>query len=60
MQKFHRALNSSLPVPRTEGQGAGFVRRAASRTQSLVRASVFTALTVLLTYVFAVQTPFVL
>ena len=59
MQKFHRALGSSLPVPRTERQAAGFVWRAASRTRSLVLAGVFAALTVLLTYVFAVQTPFV-
>ena len=59
MQKFHRALGSSLPVPRTEGQAAGFAWRAASRTRSLVLAGVFAALTVLLTYVFAVQTPFV-
>ena len=59
MQKFHRALGSSLPVPRTERQAAGFVWRAASRTRSLVLAGVFTAITVLLTYVFAVQTPFV-
>ena len=59
MQKFHRALGTSLPVPRTERQAAGFVWRAASRTRSLVLAGVFAALTVLLTYVFAVQTPFV-
>ena len=59
MQKFHRALGSSLPVPRTEGQAAGFAWRAASRTRSLVLAGVFAALTVLLTYVFPVQTPFV-
>ena len=59
MQKFHRALGSSLPVPRTEGQAAGFAWRAASRTRLLVLAGVFAALTVLLTYVFAVQTPFV-
>ena len=42
-----------------ERQAAGFVWRAASRTRSLVLAGVFTALTVLLTYVFAVQMPFV-
>ena len=59
LQKFRRALGTSLPVPRTEGQAAGFVWRAASRTRSLVLAGVFAALTVLLTYVFAVQTPFV-
>ena len=46
-------------MPRTEGQAAGFAWRAASRTRSLVLAGVFAALTVLLTYVFAVQTPFV-
>lgn len=44
-----------LPV---EQPSSGAVRWR-SRTQSLVRAGVFTALTVLLTYVFAVQTPFV-
>ena len=44
-----------LPV---EQPPSGAVRWR-SRTQSLVRAGVFTALTVLLTYVFAVQTPFV-
>ena len=48
MQKFHHAVNSSLPISLAKSRAAAPAAwRAASRTRSLVLAGVFAALTVL-------------